>query len=117
MQIRRDDHVCTSEIIEVYIVTGFASALFDEVGCRAGPSSDRSCDRTSHSFSSGLLCICSVYPELDGSTHIRNHLCRDSSSSLSMRIDAGNLRFLKGEDSRIVMCVAGYFTQGAMLSV
>ena len=43
MQIRRDDHVCTSEIIEVYIVTGFASALFDEVGCRAGPSSDRSC--------------------------------------------------------------------------
>lgn len=32
MQIRRDDHVCTSEIIEVYIVTGFASALFDEVG-------------------------------------------------------------------------------------
>lgn len=33
-----------------------------------------------------------------------------------MRIDAGNLRFLKGEDSRIVMRVAGYFTQGAMLS-
>ena len=32
MQIRRDDHVCTSEIIEVYIVTGFASALFNEVG-------------------------------------------------------------------------------------
>ena len=29
-----------------------------------------------------------------------------------MRIDAGNLRFLKGEDSRIVMRVAGYFTQG-----
>lgn len=34
-----------------------------------------------------------------------------------MRIDAGNLRLLKGEDSRIVMRVAGYFTQGAMLSV
>ena len=117
MQIRRDDHVCTSEIIEVYIVTGFASAFSDEVGCRAGPSSDRSCDRTSHSFSSGLLCICSVYPELDGSTHIRDHLCWNSGGSLSMRIDAGNLRFLKGEDSRIVMRVAGYFTQGAMLSV
>lgn len=27
MQIRRDDHVCTSEIIEVHIVTGFAVAL------------------------------------------------------------------------------------------
>ena len=117
MQIRRDDHVCTSKIIEVYIVTGFASALFDEVGCRTGSSSDRSCDRTSHSFSSGLLCICSVYPGLDGSTHIRDHLCWNSGGSLSMRIDAGNLRFLKGEDSRIVMRVAGYFTQGAMLSV
>ncbi len=115
--IRRDDHVCISEIIEVYIITGFVSALFDEVGCRAGPSSDRSCDRASHSFSSGLLCICSVYPELDGSTHIRNHLCWNSGGSLSMRIAAGNLRFLKGEDSRIVMRVAGYFTQGAMLSV
>lgn len=34
-----------------------------------------------------------------------------------MRIDAGNLRFLKGEDSRIVMLVAGYFTQGAFENV
>ena len=34
-----------------------------------------------------------------------------------MRIAAGNLRFLKGEDSRIVRRVAGYFAQGAMLSV
>ena len=30
MQIRRDDHVCTSEIIEVHIVTGFAVALFTQ---------------------------------------------------------------------------------------
>ena len=117
MQIRRDDHVCTSKIIEVYIVTGFDSALFDEVGCRASPSCDWSCDRASHSFSSGLLCICSVYPEMDGSAHIRNHLCWNSGGSLSMRIAAGNLRFLKGEESRIVMRVAGYFAQGAMLSV
>lgn len=54
---------------------------------------------------------------MDGSAHIRNHLCWNSGGSLSMRIAAGNLRFLKGEDSRIVMRVAGYFTQGAMLSV
>jgi transcriptional regulator with XRE-family HTH domain len=46
-----------------------------------------------------------------------NYLCWNSGGSLSMRIAAGNLRFLKGEDSRIVMRVAGYFTQGAMLSV
>ena len=117
MQIRRDDHVCTSEIIEVYIVTGFASALFDEVGCRAGPSSDRSSDRSSHSFSNGILCLCSVYSEMDRSTHIRDYLCWDSRSTLSMCIATGDLRFLKGEDSSIVMRVARYFTQGAMLSV
>lgn len=29
-----------------------------------------------------------------------------------MRIAAGNLRFLKGEDSRIVMRVAGYLHRG-----
>lgn len=99
MQIRRDDHVCTSEIIEVYIITGFVSALFDEVGCRAGPSSDRSCDRSSHSFSSGLLCLCAVYPEMDGSAHIRNYLCRDSSGSLSMRIATGDVRFFERKDT------------------
>ena len=90
-QIRRDDHVCTSEIIEVYIITGFASALFNEVGCRAGPSSDRSSDRSSHSFSSGLLCLCAVYPEMNGSAHIGNHLCWNSGGSLSMRIAAGDV--------------------------
>ena len=102
MQIRRDDHVCTSKIIEVYIVTGFASALFDEVGCRDSPSSDRSCDWASHSFSSGLLCICSVYPEMDGSAHIGNHLCGDSSGTLSMCIATGDVRFLKRKDSFFV---------------
>lgn len=117
MQIRRDDHVCTSEIIEVHIVTGFAVALFNEVGCRACTSLNRSGNRPTHSFSSGFLCLCSVYPEMDGSTHIRDHLCRDSSGTLSMRIATGDVRFTKGEDSSIVMRVAGYFTQGAMLSV
>ena len=34
-----------------------------------------------------------------------------------MRIATGDVRFTKGEDSSIVMRVAGYFTQGAMLSV
>lgn len=112
MQIRRDDHVCTSEIIEVYIVTGFASALFDEVGCRAGPSSDRSCDRTSHSFSSGLLCICSVYPELDGSTHIRDHLCWNSGGSLSMCIAPRDLRFFESKNTFFIDKYSWDYKQG-----
>ena len=57
------------------------------------------------------VAVCSVYPEMDGSTHIRDHLCWDS-GTFSMRIAAGNLRFLKGEDSSIVMSEMGYFTQG-----
>ncbi len=54
----------------------------------------------------------SVYPEMDGSTHIGNHLCRDSSGTLSMRIATGDVRFTKGEDSSIVMSETGCFTQG-----
>ena len=115
MQIRRDDHVCTSVIIEVHIVTGFAGALFNEVGCRACTSLNRSANRPTHSFSSGFLCLCSVYPEMDGFTHIGDNICRDSSGTLFMCIATGNLRFLEREDSSIVMSETGYFTQGAML--
>ena len=63
MQIRRDDHVCTSVIIEVHIVTGFAGALFNEVGCRACTSLNRSGNRPTHSFSSGFLFLCVLLQE------------------------------------------------------
>lgn len=58
MQIRRNDLVYTSETIEVHIVAGFVAALFDEVGCRACASLNRSGDRSSHPFGGWFLYLC-----------------------------------------------------------
>lgn len=102
MQIRRNDHVYTSKTIEVHIVAGFVVALFDEVGCRACTSLNRSSDRPSYPFGGWFLYLCSVHPAMDGSAHIGDHLCGYSSGTLSMCIAAGDMRFLEGEDSSIV---------------